>query len=247
MAADTARSPYDVLGIAPGATAEAIKKAYRRQAQQHHPDKHGDDAAAHARFQEITAAYTALTQPPADPLVEVWDLFAHMFTPPHRTARRVEIVLTLDEVQQAVHRTLSLPDGQVAEVRLPPGVDHGERYGLFRQGQLLPGWEAVIRMAPHPRLARQGADLLTPITLSYAQLVLGGPVAIEGLNETITGELAPGLAPGHRLRLVGHGLPMPHGGRGDLYVDVVLELPTTLTAVQRKAIESMDKKLHPKR
>lgn len=49
--------PYRVLGINPGATEDEIKKAYRRLASKHHPDKGGDTK----RFQEIQSAYDALT------------------------------------------------------------------------------------------------------------------------------------------------------------------------------------------
>ncbi len=48
---------YKVLGLTPGATEEEVKKAYRKLASKHHPDKGGDTA----RFQEIQAAYEAIT------------------------------------------------------------------------------------------------------------------------------------------------------------------------------------------
>lgn len=50
-------NPYHTLGIKPGASDDEIKKAYRRLASKHHPDKGGDTK----RFQEIQAAYDALT------------------------------------------------------------------------------------------------------------------------------------------------------------------------------------------
>jgi curved DNA-binding protein len=50
---------YKVLGIQPGASDDDIKKAYRKLASKHHPDKGGDTA----KFQEIQAAYDALTNP----------------------------------------------------------------------------------------------------------------------------------------------------------------------------------------
>ena len=52
-------SPYDTLGVPKTATAEEIKKAYRKLAREHHPDQGGDEA----RFKEIQGAYDVLSDP----------------------------------------------------------------------------------------------------------------------------------------------------------------------------------------
>jgi DnaJ-class molecular chaperone len=55
---------YDILGISKSATAEEIKKAYRKQALEWHPDRHKDDKeAAEKRFKEINEAYQVLSDP----------------------------------------------------------------------------------------------------------------------------------------------------------------------------------------
>ena len=51
---------YAVLGVARNASASDIKKAYRRLAQQHHPDTAKGDKAAEERFKEISVAYDVL-------------------------------------------------------------------------------------------------------------------------------------------------------------------------------------------
>ncbi|KAF7328989.1 DnaJ-domain-containing protein [Mycena venus] len=52
---------YDILGITPSATTEEVKKAYRRMAIKHHPDKNPDDPLAEERFKEIAIAYQTLS------------------------------------------------------------------------------------------------------------------------------------------------------------------------------------------
>jgi molecular chaperone DnaJ len=55
------KSYYEILGVSKDASAEAIKKAYRKQAMKYHPDRNPDDAAAEAKFKEAAEAYEVLS------------------------------------------------------------------------------------------------------------------------------------------------------------------------------------------
>jgi molecular chaperone DnaJ len=55
------RDFYDVLGVPKTADAETIKKAYRKLAMQHHPDRNQGDKAAEAKFKEAAEAYEILS------------------------------------------------------------------------------------------------------------------------------------------------------------------------------------------
>jgi curved DNA-binding protein len=71
---------YDILGISKNASAEEIKKAYRKQALEWHPDRHKDDKeAAEKRFKEINEAYQILSNPQKK---AAYDNYGHSaFTP----------------------------------------------------------------------------------------------------------------------------------------------------------------------
>jgi molecular chaperone DnaJ len=54
------RDYYEILGVKKNATAAEIKKAYRRLAMKHHPDRNQDDSTAGVRFKEAKEAYEVL-------------------------------------------------------------------------------------------------------------------------------------------------------------------------------------------
>jgi molecular chaperone DnaJ len=81
-----------------------------------------------------------------------------------------------------------------------------------------------------------------PIIFNHA--ALGDQITVPSMEGKLSYKVPAGTQPGTVFRLKGKGLPSPRGGsKGDLYVKVILEVPTKLSAKQKKAIEDMGKEV----
>ena len=120
-------------------------------------------------------------------------------------------------------------------VRIPAGVEDGQRIRLAGQG------EAGFRGAPSGDLyvtvqvdkdkifERDGADLLLEVPVSYPELVLGGQVSVPTLTGRVTLKVPAGSLDGQTLRLRGRGIERK-SGTGDLLVTLRVATPPSGTA-----------------
>ena len=132
------------------------------------------------------------------------------------------------------------------DLRIPPGVDSNTRLRIPGEGE--PGGNSgpagdlyvVLDVKPHPYFERRDADLYCTVPVSIVQAALGTEIVVPGLNGEETVKIPEGTQTGEIIRLKGKGMPDPHGGgKGDLYVNIHVEIPTKLTREQRRLFEQL--------
>jgi molecular chaperone DnaJ len=135
-------------------------------------------------------------------------------------------------------------------VRVPEGVDDGDRIRLSGEGEAgrnggPPGDLYVeIRVKHHKIFHRDGADLSCEVPISFATAALGGEVELPTLNGHVSLKIPAGTQSGKNFRLRGKGVITVRDRRqGDLFARVAVETPVNLTAGQEAALRSFDESL----
>ena len=132
-------------------------------------------------------------------------------------------------------------------VRIPPGVEDGQRIRLAGQG------EAGLRGAPsgdlyvtvHVRadkvFGRDGNDLTVTVPVSFSELALGTTLSVPTLEGKVGVRVPKGTSDGRILRVRGRGVPKRSGGHGDLLVTVKVAVPPKLEGEAQDALEAYAK------
>lgn len=244
---------YSTLGVNKQASPEEIKKAYKKLAMQHHPDRGGNQAT----FQKINEAYDTLKDPQKrqqydNPQPEInlnsnnfEDVFSQFFGQTRRQVRRnrdikIGLNLTLQEVATGkdVLATYRLLNGQEtsASLRIHAGVQDGQvirfkglgdnSHPQLQRGDL----QILCRVKGDKTFTRDRHHLKTTINVSIFQLVLGTQIDIPSLTGGLIRVTIPkNTNPGTILSIAGYGLPDPATNRqGNLYVTVKGIIPKML-------------------
>lgn len=138
------------------------------------------------------------------------------------------------------------PETVALNVTVPAGVDDGQTLRISGKGEGVLGGTSgdlyvVLNVQADERFARDGSDVSSEVSVSFAQAVLGGEVAVDTLDDGCTGvailELRPGTQPGDEIVRRGQGIPHVGGtGRGDHVVRFIVEVPRKLSAKQEKLL-----------
>ena len=130
------------------------------------------------------------------------------------------------------------------QVRIPAGVGEGQRLRVPGRGQAVPRGAAGdlflrVKFARHPDFRFENHDLVYEANLAPWEAVLGTQLSVPTPNEPVSIKIPPGTQNGRRLRLRGHGMPQRNGSRGDLFVEVRIEVPEQISEKERALWEQL--------
>ncbi len=131
-------------------------------------------------------------------------------------------------------------------VRIPRGVDTGSQIRLTGEGEAgFRGGPAgdlyiVLRVRPHPQLARRDQDVVYELRINIVQAALGDRIEVPTLDGTVEVTIPPGTQYGQTFRLQGKGMPhLRTGRRGDQFVVVQVVVPKDLSGEQKSLLRKV--------
>lgn len=224
---------YQILGVAKNATPDELKKAYRRLASIHHPDKGGDTA----EFQKIQVAYDTLSDPEKrqqydNPMPQgnpfgahpggfhfnmngfnMDDIFGQMFRQHHHNNNvfRTTFWISLEQVYNGGEEVLKLqtPTGiHMVRVNIPKGIMDG---GQVRYEKVIESTDLIVeyRIHNHLKYERRMNDLYCNHSISVLDLIVGSSFEFTTISgKTLEVSVPPKTQPFMHLKLAGHGMPI---------------------------------------
>jgi curved DNA-binding protein len=248
---------YSTLGVPRTASADEIKKAFRKLASQHHPDKGGDTK----KFQEIQAAYDTLgddkkraaynnpqPQMPAGGFHqnfnfnEIFNMFGAQFQQPQQRGHaRMTLWIKIQDVAAPGSRVVAMgtqTGTHNIEITIPNGIEDGDNVQFSGLG---PGGQDLVitfRIHPDRTWQRNSNNIVTEHSTSVWKLIAGGTMTMVDIRgNRIELGIPPRTQPGSLLRARGRGLPDRSGKIGDMMVRIQAEIPAKISEELLAAIQ----------
>ena len=133
------------------------------------------------------------------------------------------------------------------EVKVPEGIDNGNRIRLSGMGESSPNGGPngdlyiEFNVKEHPFYERDGSDLYLELPITITEAILGCKKDIKLLNSTVTISVPAGSSSGEKHRLKGKGIKdVNYNRHGDCYVIIKVITPKKLSKNQKKLIEELN-------
>lgn len=195
---------YNTLGVAKSVSDADLKKTYRKLARKYHPDSNPGDAAAEAKFKEISEAYSVLSDKEQraeyDQIRAMGAGGARFTSGGHGGAQGFEDVF----------------GGMFGG-----GAGRGHYSSQGGQG----GYEDIFNMfgGGGSRGPQPGRDVSASVTLDFETAVNGDTVSLQGPTGTVKVKIPAGVSDGQKIKVRGKGEPSPNGGpAGDIILTVAV-------------------------
>jgi molecular chaperone DnaJ len=246
---------YSILNIPKTASVDEIKKAYRKLAMKHHPDRNGGDDT---QFKKVQEAYDVLSDPTKkqqydNPFsnhqqfnihgMDAESFFNQVFGARPQNQKqtfRTQVTVSLvDAFKGSSHvLQLSTPIGnKVININVPPGIETGDsiRYDNIIENAILLVQFVVL---PDLRFDRRASDLYSNHAISVLDLIVGTKFKFVTIDQrTLEVRVTPKTQPHMQLRIPKAGMPNKKGGYGD---QIILLQPFMPDNISQEIIDTIN-------
>ena len=151
---------------------------------------------------------------------------------------------TISDPCNSCHGAGRIQEQKNLSVKIPPGVDTGDRIRLSGEGEAGthggPAGDLYVQVGvrDHAIFTRDGRNLYCEVPISFAQAALGGELDVPTLDGRVKLKIPAETQTGKMFRLRGKGVtPVRGGGVGDLLCQVLVETPVKLSKEQKELLE----------
>lgn len=164
--------------------------------------------------------------------------------------QEARIILSLEEAARGGQREITVNDPTTGQSRtfsvtIPAGIREGQKIRLSGRGG--PGAGGAgdlllqVEIQAHARFRLDGKDLHADLPITPWEAALGCEASVKTLDGSLKVRLPPGTASGRKIRLKGRGFPAAKGGTGDLFAEIKIMVPKTLSDEERHLFEELAK------
>ena len=132
-------------------------------------------------------------------------------------------------------------------IKVPAGIDNGQIITMRGQGESgerggpAGDLQVFITVRPHKLFKRRDDNLFIELPLTFTQAALGAELDVPTLDKPVKYRFPEGTQPGQVFTLKGQGVThLRGGGKGDLYVTAVVDIPKKLTEKQKELLRQFD-------
>lgn len=253
---DPAVDYYKVLGVSKEATADEIKKTYRKLAKSNHPDSTGGDKAKESRFKDISNAYDVLGDSKKKALYDqirangggmprgsTYPGGGGVYTSQGPGPGVFDLGDLFSQFFSAGGPTAGAgAGGRRVRVDAVDFDDEGptvrQRSGGRRRAASTDEPEVIqkVKASDGSLLDVKGQDVYSDVRIAFDRAILGTVATVATIEGKAEVKVPPGTSSGKKLRLRGKGMPDRAGHHGDHYITVQIDVPGDLDEDQKKQL-----------
>jgi len=202
------RNPWEILGVNHGASSEEIKRAFKRQALKHHPDKGGDAEF----FKDLSRAYDLIKNQNHIPVL----------TKP--STKLVNVKLSIAQQIKGVMGIITTDAGFDMEVKIPPGARADDKFKVRHNNK---NYIINIKELSHKHFTRQGFNVIMVLQVKLEDSLTGKTIGFVGPeDEDIEIQIPAGTANDTLIVLDNKGLlNRKNHRRGNLHIKIKVDIP----------------------